>query len=287
MSNCPHCKKHLRLIDWKPNCPHCGVNLMFYGFEERFYEDAKRSELSMAGMRVGSKRMKAGLAGSTWAKVRLYVCLLPLLSLLLPWGSLSAKLPFAAQEWQAGALGLANIFMGNMDVAPFFREMWGGPWSPVFQKGLLLLGAAALGAVLGLLVAILSLFSFLKLKRMCTAVVVMSALGMLVSAGGFALGELLRRASEAMANPLYAGKLGWGALLSFAAFACTAFVSWMLRRKGVHVEFAEGDEERAEIYKKVKAGEIKLEDLPYPVVETEATRELEAAIEKEIGGEKA
>jgi hypothetical protein len=260
---------------------------MFYGFEERFYEDAKRSELSMAGMRVGSKRMKAGLAGSLWAKIRLYVCLLPLLSLLLPWGSLNAKLPFAAQEWQAGALGLANLFMGNKDVAPYLQGMWGGAQSAVFQRGLLLLGAAALAAVLALAVALLSLLSFLKLKRMCTAVAAMSVLGMLVSAGGFALGILLQRASEALANPVFTGALGYGALLSLAAFACTAVASLMLRKKGVHVEFAEGDEERAEIYKKVKAGEIKLEDLPYPVVETEATRELEAAIEKEIGGEKA
>ncbi|MCL1952360.1 MAG: FYVE zinc finger domain-containing protein [Oscillospiraceae bacterium] len=287
MSNCPHCNKKLRIIDWRPNCPHCGVNLMFYGFEERFYEDAKRSELSMAGMRVGSKRMKAGLAGSLWAKVRLCICLLPLLSLLLPWGSLNAKLPFAAQEWQAGALGLANLFMGNKDIVPYFQDMWGGPWSAVFQQGILLLGAAALAAVLGLVVALLSLLSFLKLKRMSTAVVAMSVLGMLVSAGGFVIGELLQKASDALANPVFTGALGWGALLSFAAFACTGFASLMLRKKGVHVEFAEGDEERAELYKKVKAGEIKLEDLPYPVVETEATRELEATIEKEIGGETA
>jgi len=284
MSNCPHCDRRLRIFDWRPNCPRCGVNLMFYGFEERFYEDAKRSELSMAGMRVGSKRMKASLAGSLWAKVRLCICFVPLASLLLPWGSLNAQLPFAAQKWQAGILGLMNVFMGNMDVIPYLQSMWGGEFSPVFQMGILLLGACALAAVLGLLVLLLSLFSFLKLKRMSTIVVIVSLLGMLVSAGGFALGILLQRASGALANPIFTGTLDYGALLSFAAFGCTAAANLILRKKGVNVEFAEGDEERAAIYKKVKAGEVKLEDLPYPVVETEATRELEALIEKEIGG---
>ena len=284
MSNCPHCNKRLRILDWRPNCPSCGVNLMFYGFEERFYEDAKRSELSMAGMRVGSKRMKASLAGSLWAKIRLCICFIPLASLLLPWGSLNAQLPFAAQKWQAGILGLMNVFMGNMDVIPYLQSMWGGEFSSVFRMGILLLGACVLAAVLGLLVLLLSLFSFLKLKRMSTAVVVTSLLGILVSAGGFALGILLQRASGALANPLFTGTLGYGALLSFAAFGCTAAANLILRKKGVNVEFAEGDEERAAIYKKVKAGEIKIEDLPYPVVETEATRELEALIEKEIGG---
>jgi len=285
MSNCPHCDKRLRLTDWRPNCPKCGVNLMFYGFEERFYEDAKRSELSMAGMRVGSKRMKAGLAGSLWAKVRLCICFLPLASLLLPWGSLNAQLPFAPQKWDAGILGLMNLFMGNKDVVPYLQSMWGGEWSFVFQRGILLLGVSALAAVLGLLVLLLSLFSFLKLKPISTAVVITSLLGMLVSAGGFAMGLLLQRASEALASPIFTGALGYGALLAFAMFGCTAAANLILRQKGVNVQFAEGDEERAAIYKRVKAGELKLEDLPYPVVETEATRALEAMIAKEMGGE--
>jgi len=287
MSNCPHCDKRLRLTDWRPNCPKCGVNLMFYGFEERFYEDAKRSELSMAGMRVASKRMKASLAGSRWAKIRLYICALPLLTLLLPWGSLDAQLPFAAQKWQAGLLGLINFFTGNLDALPYLQSMWDGPWSAVFQKGILMLGACALAALLGVLVLFLSLLSFLKLKRMCAAVAVTSLLGMLVSACGFALSIFVQRISGALANPVFSGALGYGALLSFAAFACTAVANLILRKQGVHVEFAEGDEERAEIYNKVKAGDVSLDDLPYPVVETEATRELEAAIEKEIGGAQA
>jgi len=287
MSNCPHCNKRLRIIDWRPNCPNCGVNLMFYGFEERFYEDAKRSELSMAGMRVGSKRAKASLAGSLWAKIRLIICIFPLASLLLPWGHLSAQLPFAAQKWQAGILGFMNLFMGNLDVIPYLRAMWGSQWSAVFQWGILLLGATALAAVLALLVLILSLFSFLSLKRMSTGVVVTSVLGMLACVGGFVLGLLLKQASAALASPIFSGALGYGALLGFAMFACTAVASFILCKNGVHVDYAEGDVERAAIYKKVKAGEIKLADLPYPVVETEATREMEAMIEKEIGGAQA
>jgi len=260
---------------------------MFYGFEERFYEDAKRSELSMAGMRVGSKRMKASLAGSLWAKIRLCICFLPLASLLLPWGTIGAKLPFQAQQWQVGILGFMDLFTGNPEGIPYLRAMWGSQWGALFQRGILLLGAAALAAVLGLLVLLLSLFSFLSLKRMSTTVAIVSILGMLACAGGFTLGILLQRTSEALANPIFTGALGTGALLGFAAFACTGAANWILRKKGIRVEFAEGDVERAEIYKKVKAGEIKLEDLPYPVVETEATREMEAMIEKEMGGAQA
>jgi len=231
--------------------------------------------------------MKASLAGSLWAKIRLIICFLPLAWLLLPWGSLSARLPFAAQKWEAGVLGLMDLFMGNLDVIPYLQAMWGGEFGSLFQWGILLIGLTVLAAVLALLVVIFSLFSFLSLRRMSGVVVIVSALGMAACAGGFAMGLLLRQASAALASPIYSGALGYGALLGFAMFACTAVASGILRKQGVHVEYAEGDVERAAIYKKVKAGEIQLADLPYPVVETEATREMEAMIEKEIGGAQA
>ena len=309
MANCPHCDRRLRLTDWKPNCPGCGVNLMFYGFEERFYEDAKRSELSMASMRVGSKRTKAGLAGSFWAKARLIVMALPLASLLLPWGSLSAQMPFGAQKWQAGLLGFMNLFMGSAaespyllsvwgkDFAgkgevkellaqglPFLQSMWGGEWGFLFQRGIVLFGAAALAALLALLVLIFSLFSFTSLKRLSVTAGVLSVLGALTCAGGFAAGIVLQNASGALGNPLFSGAMGYGALLGLAMFVCTATANFMLAKKGVQVEFAEGDVERREIWQKLKRGEIQLDSLPYPVVETDETREREAEIEKELGG---
>ena len=309
MANCPNCNRRLRITDWRPNCPGCGVNLMFYGFEERFYEDAKRSELSMASMRVGSKRTKAGLAGSFWAKVRLCVAILPLASFLLPWGKISAQMPFGAKVWQAGILGFMNLFMGSAaespyllsvwgkDFAgkgevkelmaqglPFLQSMWGGEWSPLFQKGVILFGITALAVVLALLVAILSLFSFASLKRMSRIAGVLGVLGALACAGGFVAGILLRNASAALANPIFSGAMGYGALLGLAMFACTAVVNLMLAKKGVDVQFAEGDVERRAIWEKIKSGEIQLADLPFPVVETAETREREAMIEEEIGG---
>ena len=309
MANCPHCNRRLRFTDWRPNCPGCGVNLMFYGFEERFYEDAKRSELSMASMRVGSKRTKAGLAGSFWAKARLCVGILPLASLLLPWGALSAQMPFGAQKWQAGILGFMNLFMGSAaespyllsvwgkDFAgkdevkelmaqgfPFLRAMWGGEWSPLFQRGAILFGLTALAALLAVLVLLISFFSFTSLKRMSKIAGVLSILGALACAGGFAAGIVLQNASNALGNPLFSGALGYGALLGLAMFVCTAVANFTLARKGVDVEFAEGDVERRDIWQQIKRGDVQLADLPFPVVETAETREREAVIKTEMGG---
>ena len=54
-----------------------------------------------------------------------------------------------------------------------------------------------------------------------------------------------------------------------------------LSKNGLPIEFEEGDLERYEIRKKVIKGEIKLEDLPQPIVETAATREIDEQIKKE------
>jgi len=287
LANCPNCDRKLRFTDWKPNCPGCGVNLMFFGFEERFYEDAKRSELSMGSMRVGSKRSKAGLAGSFWAKARLIVMALPIASFLLPWGTLSARLPFGAQSWEAGIMGFMGLFMDNPDGLPFLMSMSNGEWSALFQRGVLLFGAAALAVVMSVLVLLVSFMSFISLKRMSVIATALSGLGALACVGGFAAGILVQNASAALANPNFTGALGYGALLGLAAFACTLTANLMLAVKGVDVEFAEGDVERREIWQKVKKGEIQLADLPYPVVDTAETREREALIEKELGGETA
>ena len=288
MSNCPRCNYHLRLTDWKPNCPKCGVNLMFHGFEERFYEDAKLSELSLAGMRAKMKRFKASFAGGNTVKLRLFTCLLPLASLLLPLGRLSVKLPFAAQAWEAGILGVAKLVMGmsgTQNALPYLQAMMASEQAGrLFTLGSVLLALTVLAAALGLLSALTALFSFVSFKRMTVAAGVLASLGALTAAGGFVVGVLLHSASNALGNAHFSGALGFGAPLAFFAFGFVAAVNFLIAKKGMEVRYEEGDFERAQIYHQVKRGEIDLKDLPYPVVETEATRELEAEIQKEIGG---
>jgi hypothetical protein len=76
--------------------------------------------------------------------------------------------------------------------------------------------------------------------------------------------------------------MGFGAPLSMAVFLCVGVINGGLWKRGVPVIYDEGDEERAAIYKKIKSGTVKLAKLPYPVVETAETRELEALIQKNL-----
>ena len=59
------------------------------------------------------------------------------------------------------------------------------------------------------------------------------------------------------------------------------FRSILIGKQGLNIVYKEGDEERVAIAKKVKAGEISLDDLPQPVVETAETEKIRLEIEKQ------
>ena len=41
---CPKCNYKLKITDWRPECPKCGVNVMYYGIEDRLREEADKAE---------------------------------------------------------------------------------------------------------------------------------------------------------------------------------------------------------------------------------------------------
>ncbi|MDR3313021.1 MAG: hypothetical protein LBS96_01025 [Oscillospiraceae bacterium] len=281
MTVCPKCQKRLRITDWRPNCPHCGVNLMFYGFEERFYADAKLAELSQAGMRVRWKIIKAGWAGNRTAKIRLFTMVLPLLALLAPVAALRVELPFAQQNWNAGLLGVVSFVLGGGGPLGFLQAEMSSPlFGNVFRLFAVTLALVVLAAVFGLLVFLASIFSAFSVRRMSAVIMVLNFLGAAMMLGAFVAAILFARASHA--GDFISASLSFGAPLAALVFIGVGIINRKLWKHGVDVSFLEGDEERAAIYKKVKSHAVQLADLPYPVVETEATRALEAAIQADL-----
>lgn len=277
MARCPKCGHRLRLIDISQNCPKCGVNMRFYNFEETFYREAKYAELSRAGISAKIRRLKASFLGSNLTKARLAVMLLPLLSLLVPSGKFILSLIFKQEEISFGAIGLftlvsgggLNFLLGMKDAA-----VSGAAFSALIAA----LAAFALTAFFAVAVLLTSLLGFLSIRNMQKISCAFSALG---AAGSIAALILIARFAAMPANPVVSGRSGFGLLLTFAVFGVTFTVSLLLCRKGIPVEYDEGVLERIEIFKKVKRGEVKLDELPQPVVETEETRKIDAEIAAE------
>ena len=289
MANCPNCGKKLTLLNVSQFCPHCGANMRFINFEENFYREAKYAELAQANVKAKIKRFKGAFIGSKLTIARLAAAFLPLIALLLPNGGFSLKLPLVEAGADFGLLGLISLFTGSG--LSYVLDMTG---SEVFGAGFAALRTAlfsyAAVAVMAALVLLSTVLCFLSIKKMQKAIAAFACLGAVTSVVSMAFISAFAKASQASA--MIDGRAGFGLIAAVVMFLAAAAVNLILDKKGVPVEYEEGMTERAEIYRKLRRGEVKLEDLPQPVVETEATRLLEAKIaaeeenyKKEVGEE--
>lgn len=255
--------------------------MRFYGFAESFEREAKTAELSQAKLSIKFKHLKAAFIGSKLTIARLIVMLLPAAALLLSSGTVKLCLPFVENAGCSfSVLGLVSLFTdGNLN---YFLSMAGSEFAGgVIKPFLAALSVYSLAVLAAVLVFLFSLLCFISIKNMQKIICAVSALGFIsccVSAvmtgrlgSAFAGGPLLEQSSFSPA----------GLLVPAVCFIAVFAVNLMLCKKGIPVEYEEGIKERFEIYKKVKSGEINIDDLPQPVVETEETRRIDEEIRKE------
>ena len=278
MSECPSCGQKLSPLYLKQNCPHCGVNLCFYDFEERFYRDAKKAELSLARINMLIARLKASYIGSKLTAARLCVMLLPAVSFLVPYGEAVFSQPFLEGGFSLSALGFYGAY--EKEYLPYILTMAGGEVNGrAFGLLAAALAAYALSAVAALAVFFITLLCFLSVKKSHKVLAGTAIAGAALAAVSFLLTAAF--ASAAQASDLVSGRAYPGFLLTAACFAAVAVVNLLIGKQGLPIVYKEGDEERAAIAKRVKAGELRLEDLPQPVVETAETEEIRKEIEKQ------
>ncbi len=278
MSKCPKCGCKLKLWNISQFCPKCGVNMRFYGFEEKFYRDAKNAELAHAAFHIKVRHFKGALVGSKLMIARLALSLLPVVALLLPAGSFHFAMPFKSVDYSAGILGVVNLVMGS-DLGFIFgmggSSLAGAEFSAVINA----LASYAVVVIFTLGVLISSLLGFVSIKNMQKVICGFAVGGVLASIAA----QLVMYSSVASLKEsiMITGSAGFGLYLVIIAFTVVFAVNLKIHKDGVPVEYDEGMIERCEIYKKVKSGEINLDDLPQPVVETEETRKIDEEILKE------
>ena len=80
MAYCPNpdCKRKLKFSDWRELCPDCGVNILYFGMEERMEEESDRVELAAAAAQKKFDRASAAVIGGPFAIARLALLFLPL-----------------------------------------------------------------------------------------------------------------------------------------------------------------------------------------------------------------
>lgn len=274
MSTCPKCQKKLKITDIGQNCPHCGVNMRFYNFDKTFVEEAKKAELSMANVHVKLRKFKTALIGSKLAIARLVLGFLPVVSMLLPVGNVNLSVPFAAQEFPVSGLGIYTVFSNG--VLNFLMSMMSAPVNgKAFSYVMATLGVYVLAALCAVLTLLFSILSFISIKKMARGICGLGVIGVIC---GVASTVMCAGFSE---SGIVTGNASFGVAAIIVLFGVVFAINFIIAKNGLPIEFEEGDLERYEIRKKVIKGEIKLEDLPQPIVETAATREIDEQIKKE------
>ncbi len=280
MSNCPACDKHLRLTDWRPNCPHCGVNLTFYDFEERFMNDAKYTELGFAKIRVKIARLKAAFIGSKLAVFRLVVCILPLVSFMIPYSSLVVKFPFFTRSYSLSIIGIIDLLRDGA-LNPLLKLRYSDIFGEVFSAYFLCMLFFIITAFFAVLAVLFTICSFISIKKMSAAVCFISFCAIVcASADIFFIHRFGSIAAHQMPT-LIDVSASFGAYITAAAFVIVIVANYILYKNGIKIEYKPGDLYRVEIAKKLKLKEVTLDELPLPIWESEEEKIVRLRLEDE------
>ncbi len=110
---CPKCNYKLKITDWRPECPKCGVNVMYYGIEDRLREEADRAEYQHAKSQPKYDRLKFSLIGHPLAIVRIVLGLLPIVATLLPMGTVNYVLPYLEKNASVNLISIVTFIIDN------------------------------------------------------------------------------------------------------------------------------------------------------------------------------
>lgn len=251
--------------------------MLMYGFEENFYREAKNAELSNAVWSVKIRHLKAAFIGSKLTILRLVSAVVCVATLLAPAVSFGVKLPYFSADSTVSGLGLYDSF--NNGLLFYILKMAGseafGPEFAALRNLIIAFASSALIVVAVLLTSILCFVSWQKMQKVTMTIALIGIADCAVI--GVFTGLFLKQAAGAH---FVSGGFIAGPLALLAGFVFVFVINYLLVKKGIPIEYVEGSVERAEIHKKVKSGEVKLDDLPYPIVETEATRKIDEEIRK-------
>lgn len=118
MADCPKCRQHLRLTDWKPNCPHCDANIVLYDLQERLMKEADIAEVQYYHFQKKIDRIKTSFIGSKLTVVRIFTSLIPIAALFLPIVKITLSAPFETYDGNMGVLDIYNLF-DKLDLGVF------------------------------------------------------------------------------------------------------------------------------------------------------------------------
>ena len=268
---CPKCGGEIPFYNLKPNCNHCGVNIMYFSQEKGLIRDAKRTELESAAARMVIARIKAAYIGSKAAIVRMVLILCAIAVLILPFGSVTFKVPFYEKTLSAGLIGIVTgIIDGVLLKLPDFLNST--LFSQYAKAFLLPAGVMLLLLVVGLVLLALYLLNFLRLEKITRAIRNAALAGAVIALLGQIAVLIMDYANPLPETSMAVFHAGWGGFAAAAVWLALFYVNRYMLIKGIEPKYKENDVKRRELLHEVRKGEVDLDTLSLPVMESEAER---------------
>lgn len=279
---CPNCGNHIGRFELDQNCKNCGVNLFYFQQEKLLTNDAKKCELEYASFRILTAKLKAAFTGGSLQIARMALTVVCVGVLFIPFASFKVSLPLFDHSMSFGGYGLFKGFQnGSLLALLDFAEI--SVTADLALKSLLLVFIMLFILLVGLAVIAVELLSFINIKKSALALSVISAVGMAFSVISVMCAYSLDGSS--LPPEIFSVSVGFGGFASAAAFTALLVINILIAKRNIAPEIKDVDLLRVEMRKKVKRGEVSLEELPLPVFETDEEREKRLVATASAGGE--
>ncbi len=235
MAKCPKCGRKLTIFDWRPNCPGCGVNLVYYGMEERLLNEADAAEAEHARLQKRIDRLKASFIGSKLTIVRIILSVLPIAALMLPLCTVNYSGPMIeATSKSINAIEIYNL-VSSLDFDALFTMIGSG-----------VLGTSFIGYAGALVCVLLSLVlvivSLVMLTLACSPKgnprnITLNTIAIVFAVASVVLFNVFATNINALFPEFISGSIGIGAFVYIAALVALLVINILIAKKGVDVKY--------------------------------------------------
>ena len=274
---CPNCGGQIGRFELSPNCKHCGVNIFYCTQDKLLARDAKRCELEYASLRIFADKLKTAFIKGSLPISRIVFSVITLCAVLVPFADAEiVGIPVVSKSLSFGGIGLYQAF-SNGTLSAFLSLKACADVDGLFIKSLLLAAAMVLIVLAGAVILVTEILSFINIQKTARIMRTAAVAGMAFSVLGAVASFLLSASGDISIVKVSAG---FGAFVALAMFIADFVINHLFVKRNIQHSAKEVDLQRIALRKRVKAGEVSLDDLPLPVFESDEEREKRLADEE-------
>lgn len=239
---CPKCNYKLKITDWRPECPKCGVNVMYYGIEDRLREEADKAEYQHAKSQPRYDRLKFSLIGHPLSIVRLVLGLLPIVATLLPMGTVNYVLPYLEKSATVNLISIITFIIDNGFDVDLLLKLFG---SELVGTGMIFWAVALVCLVLMVVLTLVGFFllTLSAAKRGIQRNIAFPTVGIILSTVAFVCYILMVNNLSAALPGIFTGSVNPAAyIVNVLLFVAMIVVNVVYKKKNIPVKYKDVSE---------------------------------------------